>query len=313
VGIAPLISLPTVSSSACVPALLQVRGLNVTYGDADADSVPALRDVNFDVTPGEIVGILGESGCGKSTLALSILGLLPGNASIEGCVLFKGENLREADELRRRAIRGAKISMIFQEPGLSLSPVMRVGDQITEVMRAHGITTQKLRRQKCEEILKEVQFSDVHRIYTAYPHQLSGGELHRIAIAQALCCRPDLVIADEATRSLDTKIQAEVLRVLRAVNQQSGSALIFITHNPALLAGFADRVMVMYAGRIVEDGSVSQVFRQPSHPYTKALLQLVPKSLQHISLTAQGRFPTIPSSLTGSDHQVRDCGLHHGN
>ena len=297
-------SVSTGSSSACASALLQVRGLTVTYSDVDSDSVPALRDVNFDMAAGERVGILGESGCGKSTLALSILGLLPPNARVGGSIVFRSESLSETDESRRRAIRGKQISMIFQEPGVSLSPVMRVGDQIAEVTRAHGIAKLELRREACREILKRVHLSDVERVYRAYPHQLSGGERHRIAIAQALVCDPDLVIADEVTRSLDATTQTEVLDVLRAVNQQ---ALIFITHNPALLAGFADRVLVMYAGRIIEDGPVSQVFRRPLHPYTKALLQLVPKSLQSAALTTQGRLPTIPGSLNVSDQRVPGC------
>jgi ABC-type dipeptide/oligopeptide/nickel transport system ATPase component len=163
-------------------------------------------------------------------------------------------------------IRGSKISTIFQEPGLALSPVMRVGDQIAEVIGAHRTGSRKVLKEECEAILNEVRLSDTDRIYRAYPHQLSGGQLHRITIAQALACRPNLVVADEPTRSLDVTIQAAILDVLRSINRKYGSSLIFITHNPALLAGFADRVIVMYAGRIVEDGPVTQVFRHPLHP-----------------------------------------------
>jgi oligopeptide/dipeptide ABC transporter ATP-binding protein len=286
--------------------LLSVCGLTVKYGYG-RQWVSALCDVNFELAPGEIVGILGESGSGKSTLALSILGLLPAKTSVEGSLKFQNEDLLQIDEASWRAIRGARISMIFQEPGLSLSPVMRVGDQISEVIRAHRPGNRKSRKQECEAILSEVRLSDVERIYKAYPHQLSGGQLHRVAIAQAAACRPDLVIADEATRSLDVTVQAEVLGVLRTINRKFGSALIFITHNPALLAGFADRVIVMYAGRIVEDGPVTQVFRRPLHPYTKGLLELAPRYPQQEGLTHRGRLPAIPGSLTDADRSRRGC------
>jgi len=286
--------------------LLRVRGLAVRYS-GERQSAPALHQIDFDVAPGEVVGILGESGSGKSTLALSILGLLPANAGVEGSIVFQNEDLLRIDESRWKTIRGAKIAMIFQEPGLCLSPVMRVGDQIAEVLRAHRPAGRKLRQLECEGILREVRLSDVDRIYKAYPHQLSGGELHRVAIAQALSCHPDLVIIDEAARSLDATVQAEVLNVLRGIKQKFGSALIFITHNPALLAGFADRVIAMYAGRIVEDGPVRSVFRQPLHPYTKGLLQLVPRDWQHAGSNPQRLLPVIPGSLTDLDRSTGGC------
>jgi oligopeptide/dipeptide ABC transporter ATP-binding protein len=286
--------------------LMSVRGLTVRYGVAKP-SLAALSDVNFDLAPGEIVGILGESGSGKSTLALSMLGLLPARTGIEGSIQFQDKDLLRMNESAWRTIRGARISMIFQEPGLALSPVMRVGDQISEVIRAHRPGSRKVRKQECEAILNEVQLADVDRIYKAYPHQLSGGQLHRVAIAQAVACRPDLVIADEATRSLDLTVQAEIIDVLREVNRTFGASLIFITHSPALLAGFADRVLVMYAGRIVEDGPVNQVFRRPLHPYTKGLLQLAPKYPGQGALTQRGRLPAISGSLTDADRLTPGC------
>jgi peptide/nickel transport system ATP-binding protein len=295
----------TVSSDAS--PLLRVRGLSASYSSSKQDSALALREVSLEVASGEIVGILGESGSGKSTLALSILGLLPPNAQVTGSVLLKGEDLIRFDESCWRAIRGAKIAMIFQEPALSLSPVMRVGDQIAEVMRAHLPGNRKRRELECKALLKEVRLDDVDRIYAAYPHQLSGGELHRVAIAEALACRPKLVIADEPTRSLDASVQADVLGALREVNRNFGSALIFITHNPALLADFADRVLVMYAGKIVEDGPVSRVFRRPLHPYTKGLLQLIPGFQQRESLDPRARLPVIPGSLTDKDLLTPGC------
>ena len=283
----------------------------MTYDARSQQPVPALRKVDLDIAPGEVVGILGESGSGKSTLALSILGLLPESAHIEGSFFLEGEDLSDAAESRWAAIRGAKVAMIFQEPGLSLSPVMRAGDQISEVIRAHRGGSSKQRKQEVEAALKDAGISDVDRIYRAYPHQLSGGELHRVAIAQALVCRPALLIADEPTRSLDVTLQAEIQNALRDINRKYGVALIFITHNPALLPGFADRVVVMYAGRIVEAGTVAQVYRRPFHPYTKGLLQLVFKPAQHPGLISgfgrRQRLPAIPGSLSEFDQLSRGC------
>ena len=252
--------------------MLRCQRLTVNYASA---TKPALHEIDIEMDAGEVVGILGESGCGKTTLALSVLGLLRAAASVEGSIRFHEQDLPHLGESQLRAVRGAQISLIHQEPGLSFSPVMRVGEQIAEVLRAHRPMKRTLREQECKTMLHEVQLGDVDRIYNAYPHQLSGGELHRVAIAQALICRPELVICDEPTSSLDVTIQAEILSLLRELKQKFGMAMIFITHNPALLAGFADRVLVMYDGRIVEEGRVAQVFRQPLHAYTNELLRLV--------------------------------------
>jgi oligopeptide/dipeptide ABC transporter ATP-binding protein len=274
--------------------LLRVRRLSVNYASRVDSPVLALRQLDLEISAGEVVGILGESGCGKSTLALSILGLLPAGARAEGSILFRNEELLRLTEAQLCRIRGAKISLIHQEPGLALSPVMRVGEQIAEVIGAHRSLKPKARKQEAESILQEVHLPDTERIYDAYPHQLSGGELHRVAIAQALACRPDLVLADESTRSLDVTVQAEILGVLQNLKRKFGTALMFITHNPALLVGFADRVAVMYAGRVVETGSLSRVFRQPLHPYTRGLLELMPRSLRPGDLRAGNRLPAIP-------------------
>ncbi|HEV7217656.1 MAG TPA: ABC transporter ATP-binding protein [Terriglobales bacterium] len=286
--------------------LLAVRGLTLKYGGS-GKPVTALHDVNFDLASGEIVGILGESGSGKSSFALSIVGLLPAKASVGGSIRLQDKDLLQGDESSWQAIRGARISMISQEPGLALNPVMRVGDQIAEVIRAHRPGRRKIQKQESEAILRELCLSDVDRIYKAYPHQLSGGQLHRVVIAQAVACHPQIVIADEPMRSLDVTVQAEILEVFRAVNRTFGTALIFITHNPALLVGFADRVIVMYAGRIVEDGPVAQVFRRPLHPYTKGLLQLARRNQPQDGHMHPGRLPAIPGSLTNLDRLAQGC------
>jgi len=289
--------------------MVQARGLTVSYASA-APTTPALAEVTLDIGRGEIIGILGESGSGKSTLALSILGMLPANTRVQGSIFFQTHaqprrDLLQFDESEWQAIRGAKISIIFQEPGLCLSPVMRVGAQIGEVLRAHRGGKTGSHQELVETLLRRVRLSDTDRVYRAYPHQLSGGELHRVVIAQALACSPELMIADEPTRSLDATLQAEVVDLLREINQKSGTAILFITHNPALLAGFANRVVVMYAGRIVEDGPAAQVFRRPLHPYTKALLQLAPGPAAGV--IRQGRLLVIPGSLSDSDRRARGC------
>jgi oligopeptide/dipeptide ABC transporter ATP-binding protein len=273
--------------------LLRIGRLRVSYASPGHSPVVVLRQLDLEIFAGEVVGMIGESGCGKSTLARSILRLLPADALVEGSILFRNQEVLDLPEKQLRRIRGARISLIHQEPGLALSPVMRVGDQIAQVILAHRKLTRKARKLEVESILREVQLAEVERICAAYPHQLSGGELHRVAIAQALACRPDLILADEPTRSLDVSVQAEVLGVLRKLNQTFGTAILFITHNPALLAGFADRVAVMYAGRVVEIGSTARVFGRPLHPYTRGLLHLMPRSVR-TEHSAAGHLPTIP-------------------
>lgn len=244
--------------------------------------------VSFSIHPGQVVGLLGESGSGKTTLALALLGMHAGRAS--GSVLWQGREILTLPERELRAIRGARISMVWQEPALALNPVLRAGTQVAEVLRAHGS------RRDASHLLAEVFPEDeAARIARAFPHQLSGGQQQRVAIAQALACRPALLVADEPTSALDTVTQSEILALLARLRERRHLAILLITHNPAVLAGLADRVLVMYAGRIVEQGEYEAVMRAPRHPYTRALLAcLAPPN-------AGRRFPVIegaPPSLT---------------
>src|SRR5712692_6393868 len=235
--------------------LLQVQDLHVAYISPAGQKSPALAGVSFEVLPGETLGVLGESGSGKSTLAAALLRLLPGNGVIErGVLLFEGQDLLQAEPRTLQRIRGARISVIFQEPSLALHPTIRIGEQIRDVLAAHESLSRSALRQKTLLLLTEVFPADTARIAESYPHQLSGGQQQRVLIAQAIACGPALIVADEPTASLDPTTQQEILGVFRTLREELALAMIFITHNPALLAGFADRVMVLYGGRIAEMG-----------------------------------------------------------
>jgi len=257
----------------------QVRELTVTYSPEDGEPIHALDGISIEVRTGEIVGILGESGCGKSTLASALLRLLAPNAKCEsGTILLRGRDLLNLSERELRAIRGWEISLIPQDPALSLNPVMTAGSQVGEVLRAHLPLTPQQRRERVMELFREVGFDHPEEIYSVYPHQLSGGQRQRIAIAQAVACRPALLIADEPTSKLDATLQAEIVALLSQIRRQHGTAILVISHDPTLFAGFADRIAVMYAGRIVEVGSSAEIFGRPLHPYTQALVRIAASS-----------------------------------
>ncbi len=273
--------------------LLRIQGLSVAYAQLMGEPIHALDDVSFDLRRGEVLGILGESGCGKSTLANTVLGLLPLHAQLQaGQILFHDRNLLQLLELELRAIRGRAISMIPQEPALSLNPVMKVGDQIAEVLRAHLPLTAKQRRHRVFDLLEEVGFAEPTRIAHAYPHQLSGGQRQRIVIAQAIACDPAVLIADEPTSKLDGPLRAEIVHLLSKMQQKHGTAILLISHDLTLIAELADRVALMFAGRIIEVGARQEMFARPRHPYTKALLQLAHSSLIAVP-GARLRFPKI--------------------
>lgn len=269
--------------------LLQIHNLSVSYAPANGAPVHAITDLSLDIRSGEILGILGESGCGKSTLAHAVLGLLPPGATTQGQILFRGRDLLRWNDLEFNSIRGREISLIPQNPATSLNPVMRVGSQIGEVLRAHLPLSARDRRLRVNESLHEMGLD--RSIYNAYPHQLSGGQRQRIVIAQGLACRPALIIADEPTSKLDARLRTEILGLLSNIRARYGTTIVLITHDLSLLAGVGDRVTVMYAGRVVEVARCAQLFRQPLHPYTQGLVRILQSSGK--SITTRQAFPII--------------------
>jgi oligopeptide/dipeptide ABC transporter ATP-binding protein len=250
--------------------------------------------VSFVVGAGEILAVLGESGSGKTTLAAALLRLLPANGRITGGeILLEAADLVRMDAVGLRRVRGSGVSIIFQEPSLALHPTIKVGEQIGEVLRAHGTLNKRERGERVREILAKVFRADVDRIFSSYPHELSGGQQQRVLIAQAIACEPALVIADEPTASLDLPAQREIFELFRSLREALGIAFIFITHNPALLTGFADRVLVLYAGKVAEIGPTHDVLFAPRHPYTQALLKCVPQIEPARALRSRSPLPVI--------------------
>jgi peptide/nickel transport system ATP-binding protein len=254
--------------------LLQVKDLRVSYRGADAKVRTAVDGVSFEITGGEVLGLMGESGCGKTSTALALLGLLDErHAEVTGSVQFRGEELLLMNARALRALRGSAISMVFQEPEIALSPVMRAGDQVAEVIHAHKGLTWKQCRAEAEAILVRVGLPGTQRFFSAYPHQLSGGQRQRVVLAQALACQPALIIADEPTASLDARSQSELLALLRELKGELGIAILLISHTPEVQAYLADRLMLMADGRIVEHGTFAELYRNPSHEITRAMLR----------------------------------------
>ncbi len=256
--------------------LLEVKGLTTAF-QGDSGRMVSVDHIDFHVDKGETVCIVGESGCGKSVTSLSIMGLLgKGGAVIDGSVLFDGKELAGMGEKELDELRGNHLSMIFQDPLTSLNPVFTVGNQITESIRIHLGLPRKEARERAQRILARVGMPDAAAVMRKYPHTLSGGMRQRAMIAMALCCEPSLLIADEPTTALDVTIQAQIMSLLRELKKDIGMSIILITHDIGLVASMADRVIVMYAGQIIEEGPVRELFASPRHPYTKALLATVP-------------------------------------
>jgi ABC-type dipeptide/oligopeptide/nickel transport system ATPase component len=262
--------------TAAASPLLSVQDLTVVF-DTDAAPIVAVNAISFSINSGETLGLVGESGSGKSITAFSILRLVPPPGRITGGrVLFRERDLLSLSEREMREVRGAGISLIFQEPMTALNPVMTVGDQIAEALTVHGQASRSEAKARAIELLEAVRIPDAARRVRDYPHQLSGGMRQRVMIAIALACRPPLIIADEPTTALDVTIQAQVLDLMRDLKARFNLALLLITHDFGVIAEMADRVAVMYKGRIVEEGPVRQILRAPQHEYTRALLAAVP-------------------------------------
>ncbi len=283
------------------PALLEVRRLTTVF-DVGGRALPAVDDVSFEVRRGETLGLVGESGSGKSMTALSILRLVqPPGRIAGGSVLFEGRDLMTLAEREMRRVRGARIALVFQEPMTALNPVFTVGDQIAEAMIVHGLEKRAGARRRAVELLGAVRVADPERASRSYPHQLSGGMQQRVLVAMALSCRPSLVIADEPTTALDVTIQAQILDLLREMRREFDLAMLLVSHDLGIIAGTADRLAVMYAGRIVEQGPVGSVFASPAHPYTRALVASVPRG------DAGGRLAAIEGAVPAISEMPQGC------
>ena len=280
-------------------ALLQVKDLRVAFSSRRGQAM-VLNGVDFEIRAGETLCVVGESGCGKSMTALALLRLIPSPPGriTGGQVLFQGEDLVAADDVRMRAVRGNRISMIFQEPMTSLNPVFTVGEQIAESLRLHA-GLDAAAQARAVEMLKQVGIPAPERRVHEYPHQLSGGMRQRVMIAMALACRPDILIADEPTTALDVTVQAQIFDLLRDLQRDKGTAILLITHDMGAVAEMADRVMVMYAGRVIEQGSCTQVLSAPAHPYTRGLIDCLPElgSSQEAERVALAEIPGVVPSI----------------
>ena len=259
-------------------ALLQIQDLRTQFSTSSG-TVKAVDGVTYDVEEGETVAVVGESGCGKSVTALSIMRLVaePAGKIVGGKILFQDRNLLDVDIEEMRTIRGKDIAMVFQEPMTSLNPVLTIGMQLTETLIQHLDIDQEAANARAEELLGLVGISDAKRRLAQYPHNLSGGMRQRVMIAMALSCEPKLIIADEPTTALDVTIQAQILELMKELTRRLGVALIIITHNLGVVARYANRVNVMYAGKIIERGDAREIYHNPKHPYTLGLLRSVPR------------------------------------
>jgi len=257
--------------------LLDVKGLKVYFKDENRVT-KALDGIDFAVRDNEVVGLVGESGSGKTMTALSVMGLLPKGGYVEaGNIFFSGRDLLRLDGAAMRGIRGRYISMIFQEPFTSLNPVLSIGEQIEEAIRAHKALSKQDLRREAEALLMKVRIENPGKIYHDYPHQMSGGQRQRVMIAMALALGPRLLIADEPTTALDVTIQSEILRLILRIKKEFSMSVLFITHDVGVVNEIADRILVMKKGRIVEKGAKGDILKSPKHPYTKKLLDAVPK------------------------------------
>ncbi|HUS55538.1 MAG TPA: ABC transporter ATP-binding protein [Thermohalobaculum sp.] len=279
------------------PALLEVRDLRVSFRTRSGE-IEAVSGIDLDISDGEVLGIVGESGSGKSVALKAIMGLLPPQAQVTGSIRFRGRQLLGAPEHEMRALRGGKIAMIFQDPLTAFNPVMTIGDQIAEMLMLHDRSLSRARlRARTVELLELVSIPEAAARIDSYPYQFSGGMRQRVMIAMAVANNPDLLLADEPTTALDVTVQAQILDVLRALQQKLKISLALVTHDLGVVAGTADRVSVMYSGRIVEKAGVDDLFADPRHPYTRGLIASVPRlDTQSAQLTSIEGAPPPPSS-----------------
>jgi peptide/nickel transport system ATP-binding protein len=285
-------------------ALLDVRGLRTSFA-VEGRELVAVDSVSFELHAGKTLAIVGESGCGKSVTALSIMGLVPPTGRVEGEIRFDGMDLVTLESSELRELRGNRLSMIFQEPMTSLNPAFTVGDQIAEVLIRHRAVSREGARARTIELLRQVHVPSPEARFHDYPHRLSGGMRQRVMIAMALACEPQLLIADEPTTALDVTIQAQILDLMRALRQETGTAIILITHDLGVVAEIADEVAVMYAGRIVERANVERLFAEPQHPYTVGLLGSIPR----LDLE-QSRLPAIEGLVPNPLDRIAGCRFH---
>jgi peptide/nickel transport system ATP-binding protein len=283
--------------------LLEVEGLSVRF-ETDDGVVQAVDDLSFSLDEREVLGIVGESGCGKSVSLMSLMRLLPATAKVEGTARFDGIDLLTASPRQIRRIRGRQVAFVFQEPMTSLNPSFRVGRQIAEVLEQHLSMTRRAANRRAIELLDLVRIPAPARRVDEYPHQLSGGMRQRVMIAMALACDPKMLVADEPTTALDVTIQAGILDLMRDIRERLGTAIVLITHNLGVVADLADRVLVMYAGRKVEEAPVEDLFADPQHPYTLGLLGAIPRPG---SADQNGRLQEIPGRVPSLDGPWTAC------
>ncbi len=289
--------------------ILNINNLSVDF-DTEYGIFHAVDNVSFTVSKGQVVGIVGESGCGKTVTTLAIMRLLDTvvGASIQGEILFEGQDLLSLRKKQMHQIRGNEISMIFQEPMTSLNPILTIGRQITESLELHLKMSSKQAKERAAELLDLVGFSDPYQKLNDYPQQLSGGMRQRVMIAMAISCNPKLIIADEPTTSLDVTIQAQILDLIMDICDKSGAALMLITHNLGLIARYAEKVIVMYSGNIVEEGIANQIYYDSHHPYTLGLLKAVPRidgDIKKQLITIEGMPPEQTDQLIGCSFEPR--------
>ncbi len=286
------------------PPLLKVRNLSSAYVSGH-DIVPVVENVCFDIFPGQCVGIVGESGCGKSAVAMSLVRLLPQPSGriLDGQALFHGEDLLSMPVKRLRSIRGSQIGVIFQEPAQALNPTRRIGDQIAEVLMLHRGLGEQDALARAVELLERVQVAAPQRCARDYPHALSGGMRQRVVIACAIACSPELIIADEPTTALDVTVQQQILSLLRELRRESGAASLLISHDLSVIAQQCDTVCVMYAGRIVESAPVQELYSNPCHAYTRALLAAILSD----SAPRKSPLPTLPGSIPAPRDYTPGC------